>query len=130
MITIKLNELGLRDFYIKYLEMVNLAISDSSKKLTDTEIKILSYFLLLDEDKFKHSRFGTVAKKKVAQMAAEDGWTLSNFNITGKLYSLYKKGFLYKDEDGVTYIIKELRGAIAMAVKTKQLKVCYEFNLF
>lgn len=87
------------------------------KQLTELEIELLILFLSLPE-KFKYSRFSTLAKNKVIEIAAqEQGWKLSRINVNNKLYSLIDKGVLVRDEDGVIYINKTIDRGISQLIQ-------------
>jgi len=79
----------------KYLNIVGLL---NKHKLSPTEVEVLINFLLLPE-KFKDKRFGPLAKKKILPIMTN----LSRKNLDRAIRSIYNKGFLRDDEDGVRY---------------------------
>lgn len=95
-----------------YFQLLNVAQPDSSKALSEGEIRILSEFILLPE-KFKYQRFGRIAKKKVIESLKEYyDWTISSLNINNRIYSMIDKEYLWRDEDSVIYVSKSiLQGA-------------------
>lgn len=50
-----------------FFELYNHVILNEDDLLTESEIKMLCLFMTLPHDKFKHQRFGTLAKKKVIE---------------------------------------------------------------
>jgi hypothetical protein len=77
-----------------YFNLLNVAQPDTTKTLSEGEIKILSEFILLPE-KYKYQRFGKIAKKKVLQTLSEEyNWTISALNLNNRIYSMIDKGYL------------------------------------
>lgn len=69
---IKFNNISEREFLTKYLEFVNITLPESYR-LLPTEIALMVEFSLLPDDKFQYQRFGSLAKKKIIESAAQVG---------------------------------------------------------
>jgi len=77
------------------------------KKLTDKKINLLSEFLLIKGDKFKHNRFGAKAKDIVIkELKIKYNWTMSKSSLVVALLQFEELGYIIKDEDGVKYFNK------------------------
>lgn len=112
-----------REALRKLFEILNAVQLDSSKQLTDTEIRLLVEFLCLPNKKFEYQRFSSLAKTKVIQTAEEElDWVLSRENVNNKIYSMLDKGYLWRDEDSVIYLAKHIDAL------TKKLNHVYDSN--
>lgn len=69
---IKFNNISEREFLTKYLEFVNITLPEQYR-LLPTEIALMVEFSLLPDDKFQYQRFGSLAKKKIIESAAQVG---------------------------------------------------------
>lgn len=83
------------------------ALRPPPKQLTAHEITLLTAFLLLPT-KFSSYPFSTPGKKKVAATLK-----LSSQTLHARIYSLLKKGFLRKDEDGVILLPTTITRALS-----------------
>lgn len=125
---IKYKNLSLRESLSKFFHFVNAAQLDSSKIITETEIQVITEFILLPE-KFHFQRFSTLAKRKVRQILEEEfNWVLSKENLNNKIYSLIEKNILSRDEDGVIHIVKHLRIPITKLLEAYEKKENYEIT--
>jgi hypothetical protein len=88
------------------------------EKLSPQELDMLVAFSLLPH-KFTSFPFSTVGKKKVAKQLK-----ISNQALHARIYSLLKKGYLRKDEDGVV-----LLPAFIHQTLTSFLKGSYALNI-
>ena len=84
--------------YQQFLRMLNFLIPPTQSLVTESEIQALSYFLSLPP-KFEHHRFQTAAKKRVLQMYKDDGYQMTNNNLTTKIGLLLNNKILQRDED-------------------------------
>lgn len=113
-----------------FFELINLAVPKSENRLTDAEIQLLCLFMSLPQDKFKHQRFGKLAKKKVIEASKSLNWELSMINLNNKVYSMITKGFLARDEDGVITISNTIETAVNKLLLDKKItfnyELCYE----
>lgn len=116
------------DMFVTYFSLINFAIADPNKQLSGAEIRLLSLFMSLDNEKYKYHRFSTAGKKKVIEMAAKMDWKISSININNKIYALIVKGFLFRDEDNVIYISKKIESGINELIKNKKITVAYEIH--
>lgn len=123
---IKYKSLSVREAISKFFHFINAAQLDSSKLVTETEIQVVTEFILLPE-KFQYQRFSTLAKRKVRQVLEEDfKWILSKENLNNKIYALIDKGILKRDEDGIIHIVKHLRTPITELLSALQKKERYD----
>ena len=93
----------------KLFEILNSVQPDPTKRLTETELKLLTEFLLLPKKKFEYQRFSSLARTKVQEATKEQGWSLSRENINNKIYSILDKGYLRRDEDSVIYLANHIK---------------------
>lgn len=124
---IKYPPLDERAFLTKYLELTNILLPED-QRLIPSEIDLVIEFALLPEDKFAYQRFGSLAKDKVIESAAQRNWSLSKLNINNKLYALLDKQFLRRDEDKVIYMPKHLLAALKQFQKEKKFDVNVAFT--
>jgi DNA-binding MarR family transcriptional regulator len=118
MITKTYTNLTKEDFYRLYFNLVN--VLQPSKKLSEKEIDLLTEFLLLEGDKFKHARFAARAKKKVTDtMLSKYDRNISNQYMVMILSNLEKKGYIEKDEDGIKYFNKKHQIVVDKILKEK-----------
>lgn len=123
---IKYKSLSTREALSKFFHFINAAQLDSSKIITETEIQVITEFILLPE-KFHYQRFSTLAKRKVRSILEEEfSWILSKENLNNKIYSLIEKNILSRDEDGVIHIVKHLRIPITELLDAYEKKKNYE----
>lgn len=106
---IKYNHLGKREALHKLFEILNALQPSPENRLTETEYKLLTEFLLLPKKKFEYQRFSTLARTKVQEITKEQNWQLSRENINNKIYSALDKGYLRRDEDSVIYLSKHIQ---------------------
>ncbi len=111
-------------FIDRYLQYINLF---TKERLNEKDIELMKHFLLLP-DKFEHARFSLPAKRLVAQYCTEDGWKQNSTVITNRLYSIHKKGFLTRDEDGVLYFKDFVINPINEFKKNKKFELNVEFE--
>jgi hypothetical protein len=128
---IKINDLSHKDFFVTFLRLVNIINShlgskDESKMMAEMELQAFVYFLMLPFDKFKHQMFSTLARTKVLKAARDDGWELNRINLNNKLYSLIQKGFLYRDEDNIVHLDKNLMKALERIHKHKNININFD----
>ena len=91
--------------------------------LTNKELQLLTEAAMLPE-KFKYSRFSSIAKDRIIQALLEnwDDNTASKNLLNSRIYKLKRKGFLRKDEDGVFYFVKSLD------TELEKLRLAYQNN--
>lgn len=98
------------------LDVLNLINPNPENRTTEAENKVIVEFLSLPEQKFKHQRFSTLAKKRVLESLKQNhDWDLSRENLNNKIYSLMQKNLITRDEDGVLYFTSTLLRAFATA---------------
>jgi hypothetical protein len=101
-----------RDALFKLVEYISLAMPD---RATNKEMTLLVNFFMLP-DKFKYHRFSSAARKRLKKTLKEQGGGLAVETINTYIYSLIRKGYLYRDEDRMIYtkalIKKELDALI------------------
>lgn len=103
----KLLVLSKHEYYETHLSIINCIIPNStikvkdkdiSIKLTPTEAKVLAHFMALEGDIAKH-RFGASAKKIIMQELE-----LTPAGLSNHMNMLFLKGFLKKDDTGITIL--------------------------
>ncbi len=112
-----------------FFELINMAVPKVDNQLTDAEIQLLCLFMSLPQDKFRHQRFGKLAKKKVLELASNNNWELSVINLNNKIYSMVTKGFLVRDEDGIITISNKIENAVKKLLTDKEITFTYEVHL-
>ena len=116
MITKTYNDLSKEEFYKLYFDLMN--VIDKKNKLAPKQILILVEFLLLEGDKFKHARFGKLAKNKVIESLKEKyEWEISKENLVIHLLSIEKLKYIEKDIDGVKYFSKAHQAVLNKALQ-------------
>ena len=88
---VKADTLDRREFYPKYLKLVNVILP---KPLTTKEIEILSAFMQLQGDAIEDNRFGTQARKLVRQKFGFKSYS----NIDNYIKYFKNKGVLVSDK--------------------------------
>ena len=74
---------------------------------------VLTEFLLLKEEKYKHARFAARAKKEVIKALQEKhGKKVSMKNMAVSLANLENKGWLEKEPDGIKYFNKKHQAVV------------------
>lgn len=127
--TINYPALDERTFLKRYLEISNMILPEE-QRLVPSEIDLMIEFALLPE-KFKHQRFGSLAKDKVIEYVEEvSGKRLTKLNINNKLYSLLDKKFLHRDIDKVIYMPKHFLHALETFRNDKNFVVNIVFPLY
>jgi hypothetical protein len=106
MISKRFKGLTRRDVYHRIFEILNYAQNDRDTKLTTSEIRILTEFMLLSkDDKGMLYRFSLGNRKKVLELYnGRYGQILNNRNLNGILTNLRKKGLVIRDNDGMNYL--------------------------
>jgi hypothetical protein len=106
MISKKFKGLSKREVYCRLFEILNYAQNDKETKLTTSEIRILTEFILLPKvNNEVIYRFSIGNKKRVLDnYNAYYGQILNNRNLNSILTNLRKKGLVYKDADGMNYL--------------------------
>jgi hypothetical protein len=106
MISKRFKGLTRRDVYHRIFEILNYAQNDRDTKLTTSEIRILTEFMLLSkDDKGMLYRFSLGNRKRVLELYNERyGQILNNRNLNGILTNLRKKGLVIRDNDGMNYL--------------------------
>ena len=111
---VKADTLDRKQFYPKYLKLVNVILP---KSLTTKEIEILSAFMELQGDAIEDNRFGTQARKLVRQKFGFKSYSNIDNNIkyfknkgvlvseNGKLI-INRRIFIPKDEQDVELTFK------------------------
>jgi hypothetical protein len=126
--TINYPALDERGFLKRYLEISNMILPEE-QRLVPSEIDLMIEFALLPE-KFKHQRFGSLAKDKVIEYVEESvDKKLTKLNINNKLYSLLDKKFLHRDIDKVIYMPKHFLYALDTFRKEQNFVVSIVFPL-
>lgn len=72
--------------------------------------------------------FSTLSKMKVRDSINARGGKASTVNINVKLYSLVKKGFLKRDEDGVIILVPSILALIEKFRANNKLEFTLSFN--
>ena len=115
------------DFIKKYLKV--LSALSTNEPLSDLEINILTEFLLLDGDKYKHQRFSSRAKDKVVDaLLVKYNLKTQKGNINTKLYLMIGKGYLTRDEDNVIYVKDYIIKASELFLKDKTFTLNVQFD--
>jgi hypothetical protein len=106
MISKRFKGLTRRNVYHRIFEILNYAQNDRDTKLTTSEIRILTEFMLLSkDDKGMLYRFSLGNRKRVLELYNERyGQILNNRNLNGILTNLRKKGLVIRDNDGMNYL--------------------------
>lgn len=105
MITKTYDNITEEEVYKLYFRLINAMLPN--KKLTEKRINLITEFLLIKGDKFKHSRFSAKAKDIVRERLKEKyNWTLSKPSLIVALLHFEELGYIEKDEDGIKYFSK------------------------
>ena len=114
---VKADTLDRKEFYPKYLKLVNVILP---KPLTTKEIEILSAFMELQGDAIEDDRFGTQARKLVR---AKFGFkTYSNIDNYIKFFK--NKGVLIKEGDKF-----KINRRIFIPKTEKEVELTFKFKL-
>lgn len=119
----KTYKLSSEQFYYKCFEMVNCMQSTKEKKLSDSEIKVITEFILLD-DTHRYDRFSLRGKKLVIKNLITKGWKVHGHILNIHLSHLQKKGIITEEPDKV----KKLHPKLAEAFSNKRLTFTFELN--
>lgn len=107
MISLKVPAKSEREALMKFFRIIPSVLS--SEGLTDKETEVLVELLMLKDNKYKYNRFSRHAKKKVIEnMMKYHNRALAPVGLNGTIYAIAKKGFIWKDTDGVFYVQKLL----------------------
>lgn len=106
MISKKFKGLTRREVYHKLFEILNYAQNDKETRLTISDIRIVTEFMLLPkDDKGMLYRFSLGNRKRVLALYNKlYNQKLSNLNFNNILTSLRKKGLVIRDADGMNYL--------------------------
>jgi predicted transcriptional regulator len=111
------NDISKEEFYKLYFRLVN--VLNPSYNLSNKHIDLLSEFLLLEGDKFKHSRFAAKAKRIVTEvMERKYGVNMSKQNMYNQLKKFENIGLIERDEDGVKYFNKKHQVVLDKIINT------------
>lgn len=99
-----------KEFLLRFFELYNV-LQKEDKKLTDSEIRLLTEILLLPE-KYKYSRLSTSARRVLLEIVRKEGWNLSYQGLTQLVRALTEKGVLVEDIDGEKMPIPQLEALI------------------
>ncbi len=102
---IQLKKKDSREMISSFLKVMNLFLET---RITESEIILLTEFVLLDDEKYRYFRFAPQCKTKVLKSLKSIGVNYTKQNLNNKLYSLLEKKIVRRDEDGVMYYAKEL----------------------
>jgi hypothetical protein len=108
---------------VKILKIISALYGED---LTLKELQLLTEAAMLPE-KFKYSRFSSIAKDKI-MVALKEHWddhVASKNLLNSRIYKLTDKGFLRKDEDGVYYFVRSLETEL-----DKLRKSCEEGTIY
>lgn len=126
---LKLSQLTPRESISKFLAALNVVNPNPDNHLSETEIMVLTEFLLLPSYKFKYQRFGRLARAKVKDNLLEhQNYEISKVNLNNKIYSLIDKGVLWRDTDKVIYVKEYLEKAVSENM-LKAIEENKHFNL-
>jgi hypothetical protein len=89
-----------REYLYKLFEIIDVVQIDPNNTTSNTEKKVMVEFYNLPEP-FDNYRFSTLGRAEVLKRAPEGGWELSRQNMNNKIYELLKKGWLFREPDGV-----------------------------
>lgn len=107
-------DISRREFLLRFFDLRNV-LEPPEYRLTQKEILLLTELLLLPEQ-YKHSRFGTRAKRYLLKKLEEDGWKMSQQGLSSFLKSLEEKGMIRR-EDGERFLHRNL---IALTDKNRK----------
>lgn len=94
------------DFYKLYFRLINAM--DPSNALSDKQINLITEFLLIKGEKFKHARFGLRAKRLVSKVLLKKyDRKMSDQNMITTLLRLERLGYIEKDVDGIKYFNRQ-----------------------
>lgn len=106
MITKTYKDISKEEFYKLYFNLVN--VLKPYNPISTTEINVLTEFLLLEGEKYKHARFAARAKKQVINTMLEKyGKTISMTYMGVILSNLEGKNWIEKEPDGIKYFNKK-----------------------
>jgi len=130
MISKKYNDISKREFYTKFFQFYNIVVEDKNKKITSTEIELLSEFLDLDQSKYKITRFSTVGKEQIIKNIKDrTGKELDLNTVRTHVTSLIKKGLIVTQTDRVSYLNSNLIKVIEIANAGKPVDFKFNFNI-
>lgn len=106
MITKTYTDISKEQFYKLYFSLVN--VLRPYDQITDTEVNVLTEFLLLEGEKYKHARFAARAKKKVIETLATKYKKKVSMTYMGVILSnLEAKKWIEREPDGIKYFNKK-----------------------
>lgn len=127
---ISYNNLPLRKAVHKMFTLLSATNPNQTNRLNPSEISVLTEFSLLDEEIFKHQRFGARAKKHIIPLIKEFyNVESSSRRLNSVVFNIYSKGWIKRDEDGVYYLKDKFDRALQQLKKAQQLKQTTEIIL-
>ena len=116
-----------RALVITYLKVLNALNTNVSSLLTANETIILTEFLLLPS-KYRYYRFSKHAKPKVVEALREKHGMekMGVLNLNNYISALVKKGYIWRDEDGVKYIKKAILLGVKEVLDSKSLNLVFD----
>lgn len=114
-----------RDALLRLIEFISIAMPTRAAHM---EMSLLVDFYMLP-DKFKYHRFSTAGKKRLRKMLEEEGRGLAIETINTYIYSLIKKGYLYRDEDRMIYTVPLIQKELDKMLEVYEKNTSYSVNL-
>ena len=128
--TIQLPPLPKVKYYTALLSLLNIiARAQGKEHISDKEMKLLVYFLCLPYEKFQYQLFSRLAKTKVIAMAEQDQWDLKKMNLNNKLYSLERKGYIFRDEDAILHPSPLVKKIWQQGIEQESLDINFNLKL-
>jgi len=98
--------------------LVDVVCASLPIELSSMERKMLTGFLLLPYERYRHQRFSSHARKKVFKYLKEKyGWNFKYPNLNQKISTLVKKGILYRDEEHQVHLVRSLENLFGKYLK-------------
>ena len=125
MITKTYTNISKEQFYKLYFSLVN--VLKPYDQITDTEVNVLTEFLLLEGEKYKHARFAARAKKKVIEIMFAKYQKKVSMTYMGVILSnLEAKNWIEREPDGIKYFNKKHQEKIDKVLESED----YESIIF
>jgi plasmid replication initiation protein len=116
MITKTYKELTVREFLIKFFEIMTLVETNLDKKLTKREIEVLVEFIMIPEN-IRFNRFKQEGKNIVIKNFSERGERLSTMNVNMNIVHLRAKGYIVEDVDRIKQVHPNIQKYVNMALE-------------
>lgn len=115
----------------KFFIVLNAAQKEASKRVSESEIKMLMFFLTLSE-RNRWFAFSSKGKKEVIQRYLKEGIKMSNLNLNTKIYTLIDKGYIKRHEDRsltiADFIVEGVKRLVEGVEKKGEFEIIFRFK--